>query len=118
MRGLRLQGRRYHTEAYEAGRLVWPLLQMGPHQGTVLKDHREMRWCAEEHETTAHRCPVEGFQARKSHWRRHIVANCGKCRGPHLAQANACQKKKAARSDTKGWRLPSPTWRQGGKPSS
>ena len=31
---------------------------------------------------------------------------------PHFAQAKACPKKKAARSEAAGWRSPSPKWRQ------
>ena len=40
------------------------------------------------------------------------MAKCANCRGPHFAQVNVCLKKKAARSDAKGWRSPSPRWRQ------
>ena len=43
-------------------------------------------------------------------------SKCANCRGPHFAQANACPKK-AARGDTKGWRPPSPKWRQRGETS-
>ena len=43
------------------------------------------------------------------------VAKCANYRGPHFSQANACLKKKAARGDAKGWRSPSPKWRQKGE---
>ena len=69
-------------------------------------------WCAEDHRTKDHRCPVEGCGVKKGHWCRHTVAKCASCKGPHFAQANACAKKKAARGEAKGWRSPSPRWRQ------
>ena len=45
------------------------------------------------------------------------MAKCANYKGPHFGQAKACPKKKAARGDAKGWRSPSPTWRQRGKTS-
>ena len=36
---------------------------------------------------------------------------------PPLAQANVCSKKRTACGDAKGWRSPSPTWRQRGTTS-
>ena len=59
---------------------------------------------------------MEGCRAKKGHWCQHTVTKCANCKGPHFAQANACPKK-AARGDAKGWRSPSPTWRQRGKTS-
>ena len=117
---MRLQGCRYDTEAYYE---IRPDVECG---GCCGWGHIEAQCsrtaarcglCAEEHETKAHRRPVEGCQAKKGHWCKHTVAKCGNCRGPHFAQANACPKKRAARSDAKGWRSPSPTWRQRGKTS-
>ena len=45
------------------------------------------------------------------------MAKCAGCKGPHFAQANACPRKKAARSDAKVWRPPSPKRRQRGETS-
>lgn len=56
-------------------------------------------------------------RAKKGHWSQHAVAMCANCKGTHFAQANACAKEMAARGDAKGWRSPSPTWRQRGKTS-
>ena len=56
--------------------------------------------------------PRGGVPGREGHWCQHTVPKCANCRGPHFAQANACPKKKAARSDAKGWRSPPPKWRQ------
>ena len=111
-RGMRPQGRRYGTEAYdeirpdvECGRCCgW-----GHIEAQCSRTAARCGWCAEEHETKAHRCPVEGCQAKKDHWCKHTVVKCGNFRGPHFAQANACPKRRAARSDAKGWRSPSPT---------
>ena len=49
-----------------------------------------------------------------------MPSHCGqvcKLQGPHFGKANACSKKKAACGDTKGWRTPSPKWRQRGETS-
>ena len=37
------------------------------------------------------------------------MAKCANCGGPHFAQAKACPKKKAARSEAEGWRSPPPS---------
>ena len=66
----------------------------------------------EQNETREHRCPVEGCGVGRGHWCRHTVAKCTNCKSPHFTQAKACPKKKAARSEAKGWRSPSPRWRQ------
>ena len=47
----------------------------------------------------------------------NTVAKYGNIGGPHFAQANACPKKRAAGGEAKGWRSPSPTWRQRGQAS-
>ena len=43
------------------------------------------------------------------------MAKCANCRGPHIAQANAYPRKRATRSEAKGWRSPSPKRRQQGE---
>ena len=40
------------------------------------------------------------------------MVKCANCGGPHFAQAKACPKKKAARSEAAGWMSPFPKWRQ------
>ena len=55
---------------------------------------------------------MEGCGVGKGHWCRHTVAKCANCKGPHFAQAKVCPKKKAARSEAKGWRSPPPRWKQ------
>ena len=55
---------------------------------------------------------MEGCDVGKGQWCRHTVTRCANCKGPHFAQAKVCPKKKAARSEAKGWRSPSPKWRQ------
>ena len=60
---------------------------------------------------------MEGCWATKGHWCQHAGAKCANCKDPLFAQAIACAKKMAARGDVKGWRSPSPTWRQRGKTS-
>ena len=52
---------------------------------------------------------------KKGHWCKHTVAKCANCGGPHFGQAKACPKKKAARIEARGWRSPSPRWRQRGE---
>ena len=69
-------------------------------------------WCTKEHETKDHRCPVDRCKVKKGQWCQHTVAKWANCKGPHLAQANAFAKKKAARGEAKGWRSPPPRWRQ------
>ena len=53
-----------------------------------------------------------GCGAGKDHRCGHTVAKCANCGGPHFAQALACAKKMAARSEAEGWRSPSPKWWQ------
>ena len=60
--------------------------------------------------------PGEVTGAGRGHWCKHTVAKCANCEGPHFAQAKVCPKKKAARSEAKGWRS-SPKWRQRGETS-
>ena len=63
-------------------------------------------------QTREHRCQVEGWVVGKGHWCRRTVARCADCKGPHFAQAKVCPKIKAAGSEARGWRSPSPKWRQ------
>lgn len=111
--GLRLQGRRCETEAYE----VRPDVGCGRCSGwghiESKCDRASTRcgWCSEQHEMREHRCPVEGCGVGKGHWCRHTVARCANCKGSHFAQAKVCPKK-AARNGAKGWRSPSPRWRE------
>ena len=72
-------------------------------------------WCAEQHRTLDHSCPVEWCEVKKGHWCKRTVVKCANCGGPDFGQAKACPKKKAARRDAKGWRSPSPKWRQRGE---
>ena len=76
------------------------------------RENARCGWCAGRHATREHRCPVEGCGVGKGHRCGHTVAKCANCGGPHFAQAKACPKKKAARGEAKGWRSPSPKWRQ------
>ena len=55
---------------------------------------------------------MEGCGVGKGYWWRHAVAMCANCKGPHAGHALACPTKNAARSEAKGWRSPSPRWRQ------
>ena len=117
--GLRLQGRGYEVEAYEEVRPdvgCGHCCEWGHIEPQYSRTAAHCGWCAEGHTTKDHRCPVEGCRARKGHWRQHTVPKCANCRGPHFARANACPKK-AARGDAKGWRSPSPKWRQRGEAS-
>ena len=106
--GRRLQGRRYETEAYEE---VRPdagcdcCCEWGHIEPQCPRTAARRGWGVEGHTTKEHRCHVE--------WRRACQHTVEKnCRGPHFAQANACPKKRAACGDAKGWRSPSPTWKQ------
>ena len=113
--GLRLQGRRLEAEAYEEIRpdvRCDHCCEWGHIESKCERTSARCGWCAEGHKTTDHRCPVEGCEVKKGHWCRHTVAKCANCKGPHFAQANVCPKKKAARGEAKGWRSPSPKWRQ------
>ena len=68
--GLRLQGRRYDTEAYEE---IKPDTRcdhcsgwghVGAH---CTRTTARCDWYAEEHTTKDHRCPVEGCRVKKGH---------------------------------------------------
>ena len=113
--GLRLQGRRYNAEAYEE---IGPDVECGHCAGwghiesKCGRENARCGWCAGQHTTKDHRCPVEGCGVGKGHRCGHTVAKRANCGGPHFAQAKACPKKKAARSEAEGWRSPSPKWRQ------
>ena len=68
--GLRLQGRRYEVETSEAIRpdvecghcSVWGHIEPQSPRAAA-----RCGWCAEEHETRDHRCPVEGCRVRRGH---------------------------------------------------
>ena len=69
--GLRLQGRRYDTEAYEEIRPdVWcdHCSEWGHIGAQCTLTTAICGWCAEEHTTKDHRCPVEGCRVKKGHW--------------------------------------------------
>ena len=118
--GLRLRGRRYEVGSYEEVRSVvggGHCCEWGHIEPQCPRTAARCGWCVEGHTTKDHRCPAEGCRARKGHWCRRAVPECANCRGPHFAQANACPEKKAARGDAKGWRSPSPKWKQRGEAS-
>lgn len=71
--------------------LLRPVLWLGTHEPrcTAVISHR-CSLCEGDHQTTSHRCPVEGLQARKGQPRAHVVSKCTKCRGPHFIQASVC----------------------------
>ena len=96
--GVRLQGRRYEVEVYEE---VRPDVKCGHCSGwghiesKCERTNARCGWCAGQHETRDHSCPVEGCVDKKGHWCKHTVAKCANCGGPHFGQAKACPKKKA-----------------------
>ena len=116
--GVCLQGRRYEVEVYEE---VRPDVRCGHCSGwghvesKCERTNARCGWCAGQHETRDHSCPVEGCVDKKGHWCKHTVAKCANCGGPHFGQALACPKRKAARIEARGWRSPSPRWRQRGE---
>ena len=109
-KGLRLQVGRYEVETYEE---IRPDVRCGPCAGwghiepQCYRTTARCGWCAEEHKTREHWCPVEGCRV-KGHWCQHTVAKCSNYRGPHFAQSRAYAGKWVARSEAKGWRSPPP----------
>ena len=61
---VQLQGHRYGTEAYDE---IGPDVECrrccgwGHIEAQCSRTASRCGWCAEEHETKAHRCPVEGY---------------------------------------------------------
>ena len=84
---LRLQGRRYDTEAYED---IRPNVRCGHCSGwghigaQCPRTTTRCSSCA-EHETKDHRCPVDGCKVKKGQWCQHTMAKCANCKGPHFA---------------------------------
>ena len=100
--GLRLQGRRCDTEAYEKIRPCDHCSGWGHIRSKCTRTSGRYGLCAEEHETADHQCPVEGRKVKQGQWCNHTVAKCANRKRPHFAQANAYPKKKAARGDANG----------------
>ena len=42
----------------------------------------------------------------------HTTAKCANCGGPHGTRADACAAKRIAQHTARGWRSPSPPWRE------
>ena len=59
-----------------------------------------------DHQTTDHRCPVEGFRVGRSHQCAHGITKCANCGGPHGARADAGALKREARRIARGGNLP------------
>ena len=106
---LRLQGHRYEVETYEKARPdvgCGHCCEWGYIEPQCPRAVARCGWCAEGHKTKEHRCPVEGYRAKKGHWCQHTAVKCANCRGPHFAQANVCPKKRTAYGGAKGAGLP------------
>ena len=58
---------------------------------------------------------MEGCAVRKGLRFKHTVAKCANCEGPNSGQTKVCPRRKAARSEAKGWRSTLPRWRQRGE---
>ena len=69
-------------------------------------------FCARDHLTTDHQCPVKLYRVGKGHPCPHGAAKCANCGGAHGARADACAFKREARQPARGWRLPPPPRRE------
>lgn len=110
--GLRLAGRHYRVEAYEEARpdaLCGRCCRWGHIEAYCNRDSPvRCAICAGRHATKEHGCRVEGCHGKKGRTCAHTTPKCTNCGGPHVAVADGCEAKRAARQEAKGWRSPSP----------
>ena len=116
--GVRLLGAKHDVDAYEEVRpnafctrcSRWG--HIAPHCSST---DPKCSICSGDHETTNHRCPVEGCKVGRGRPCPHGAVRCANCGGPHGARADACMAKREARVEARGWRSPSPKRREKGK---
>ena len=113
--GVRLAGLRHEVEPFEEARpdafcsrcCAWG--HVAPQYPAAVP---RCALCGEDHQTSDHRCPVEGCWAKRGQACAHVMARCRNFSGPHLHHANVCQVKREARRVARGWRPPSPPRRE------
>ena len=94
---------------------MWPLQRLGPYRVQVRANQREVRLVRRAARDTGPQMPSGGCADRKGLRCKHTVAKCANCGGPNSGQAKVCPRRKAARSEAKGWRSTPPRWRQRGQ---
>ena len=116
--GVRLLGVKHDVDAYEEVRPNAFCIRcsgwghIAPHYTSAELRHFI---CLGGRGTVGHRCPVEGCKVGRGRPCPHEAVKCANCGGPHGARADAFAAKREAGGEARGWRSPSPKWREKGK---